>query len=82
MKIEMNEIEDGDGNEDIIKNEETPAASGSGTGLTLQNRTLNSQGSLGANIVAKSSKLRRKEDPDKKRRKEIEKKRQKKVVAL
>ena len=46
------------------------------------NRTLSSQGSLGGNIVAKSSKLRRKEDPDKKRRKEIEKKRQKKVVAL
>ena len=46
MKIEMNEVEDGDGNEDIVENEETPAASGSGTGLTLQDRTLSSQGSL------------------------------------
>ena len=61
IEIEMNEVEDGDGNEDIVENEETPAASGSGTGLTLQDRTLSSQGSSGANIVAKSSKLRRKE---------------------
>ena len=55
IEIEMNEVEDGDGNE------ETPAASGSGIGLTLQDRTLSSQGSSGANIVAKSSKLRMKE---------------------
>ena len=42
----MNEVEDGDGNEDIVENEETPVASGFGTGLTLQDRTLSSQGSL------------------------------------
>ena len=39
MKIEMNEVEDGDRNEDIVENEETPVASGSGTRLTLQDRT-------------------------------------------